>query len=289
MQVSGIPLKPFSFAVLIHIAAFSLLIVSFDMDVTTINKPAANTNIVNAVAINNKAVDKELQKLKDIDAQKRKKQQQAQEKLKRTQKELAAAEEKRRNEEKRLADTRKKQQEEQKKRQAEQEKVAQLQKDQAELVKQQKLAEEKKRKAEADRARILAEEKQRQEAERKLQQQEAALKKKQAEEKRAQAAAQAKKDQQLLRNIYAELKQKVTGNFNISGLPSGLKCEIEVRVLPGGEIINARISKSSGNDIFDSRALTALQKASPLPVPEDAATLDRLNLRHFIFQFSPGE
>lgn len=287
MQVSGTQLKAFSFAVLIHVAAFSLLVVSFDMGVRTINKPAAN--IVNATAIDNKAVEKELQKLKDIDEQKKKKQQQAQEKLKQTQKRLAAAERKRRAEEKRLAETRKKQEQEQKKRETEQKKVAQLQKDQAELEKQRKLAEEKKRKAEEERARIQAEEKQRREAERKRKQQEEALKKKRAEEQRARAAAQAKKDRQLLRNIYAELKRRVSNNFNTSGLPPGLKCEISVRVLPGGDVLNVSISKSSGNDIFDSRALTAVQKASPLPVPDDAATLDRLNLRHFIFEFSPNE
>ena len=287
MQVSGTPVKAFSFAVLIHVAAFSLLVVSFDMGVRTISKPAAN--IVNAVAIDNKAVENELQKLRDIDEQKRKKQQQAQEKLKDTEKKLAAAEKKRQAEEKRLADTRQKQQQAQKKREAEQEKVAQLQKDQKELEKQQKLAEEKKRKAEAEQQRIIAEQKKRQEEEQKRKQKEEALKKQQAEEQKARAAAQAKQDQQLLRNISAELKQRVTNNFNISGLPPGLKCEIEVRAIPGGAIISASISKSSGNDIFDSRALTALQKASPLPLPDDAATLDRLNLRHFIFEFNPGE
>lgn len=287
MRVTGSSARAVFLSVFIHVAAFSVLVISIDMGAKTFQKHAAE--IVNAVAIDNKEVEKELQKLKDIDEQKKKKQLQTEQKLKEAEKKLADAEQKRRAEEKRLADARKKKEQEKKQREAEQEKLARIKKQQEELEKQQKIEAEKKRKAEEERKRKLAEEKQRQEEERKRREQEEQLKKQLAEEQRAREAEQEKKDQQLLRNIYAELKRRVINNFNISGLPRGLKCEIDVRVIPGGEIINASISRSSGNDIFDSRALVALQKASPLPLPEDAATLDRLNLRHFIFEFNPGE
>lgn len=280
MRFSGSSVKAVFFSVLIHAAAFSVLVISIDMGVKTFRKPAAA--IVNAVAIDNKEVEKELQKLRDIDEQKKKKQQEAEQKLKAAERKLADAEKKRRAEEKRLADARLKKEQERKQREAEQNKLAQIKKEQEEMERQQKIEAEKKRKAEEERQRKLAEEKKRQE-------QEEALKKQLAEEQQAREAEQAKKDQQLLRNIYVELYQRVKNNFNISGLPPGLKCEIDVRVIPGGEIVNASINRSSGNDIFDGRALVAVQKASPLPVPEDAATLDRLNLRHFIFEFNPGE
>ena len=287
MQFSGSSVKAVIFSVVIHAAAFGVLVISIDMGAKTFHKPAAK--IVNAVAIDNKEVEMELQKLREIDEQKKKKQQEAEQKLKDAEKKLADAENKRRTEEKRLADARKKKEQEKKQREAEAEKLAKIKKEQEDLEKQRIIEEEKKRKAEQERQRKLAEEKQRQEAERKRKEQEEALKKQLAEEQKAREAEQAKKDQQLLRNIYAELYQRVKNNFNISGLPPGLKCEIDVRVIPGGEIINASINRSSGNDIFDSRALVAVQKASPLPVPDDAATLDRLNLRHFIFEFNPGD
>jgi len=273
--------------VLIHVAAFGLLVVSLDMGARTLHKPTAE--IVNAVAIDNREVEKELQKLREIDEQKQKKQQQAEEKLKAAEKKLADAEKKRRAEEKQLADARKKKEQEKRQREEEQKKLTQLKQQQEELERQQKIEEDKKRKAEEERQRKLADEKKRQEDEQKRKAQEEALKKQLAEEQQAREAEQARKDQQLLRNIYTELYQRVKNNFNISGLPPGLKCEISVRVIPGGEILNVSINRSSGNDIFDNRALLAVQKASPLPLPADASTLDRLNLRHFIFEFNPGE
>ena len=287
MRISGSSLKAVSFSVLVHVAAFSLLVISFDIGTRTFKQPAAK--IVNAVAIDNKAVEKEIQKLKEIDEQKQKKQQEVEQKLKAAEKKLADAENKRRTEEKRLADARKKKEQETKQREQEAAKLAQIKKQQEDLEKQKKIEEQQQRKAEEERQRIAAEQKKREEEEQERKQREEALKKQLAEEQKAREAEQARKDQQLLRNIYAELKRRVINNFNISGLPPGLKCEISVRVIPGGEVLDVSITKSSGNDIFDSRAKLAVQKASPLPVPADAATLDRLNLRHFIFEFSPGE
>ena len=78
MRFSGPSVKAALFSVLVHLAAFSLLVVSIDMGARAIRKPTAA--IVNAVTIDNKAVEKELQKLRDIDTEKQKKQKQAEEK-----------------------------------------------------------------------------------------------------------------------------------------------------------------------------------------------------------------
>ena len=53
------------------------------------------------------------------------------------------------------------------------------------------------------------------------------------------------------------------------------------------KITNLKNEKSSGNDIFDRRAQNAVQKASPLPVPDDIATFERLDLRDITFTFIP--
>jgi colicin import membrane protein len=60
-----------------------------------------------------------------------------------------------------------------------------------------------------------------------------------------------------------------------------------VRLVPGGEVIDVSIAKSSGDDIFDRRAVNAAQKASPLPIPDDRATFERLGLREINMTFKP--
>ena len=93
MQFPGSSVRAVLFSVIIHVAAFGLLVVSIDMGARTIKKPAAD--IVNAVAIDSKQVEEELQKLREIDEQKLKKQQLAEEKLKAAEQKLAEAEKKR--------------------------------------------------------------------------------------------------------------------------------------------------------------------------------------------------
>ena len=102
-----------------------------------------------------------------------------------------------------------------------------------------------------------------------------------------QAEEQRQQDASLLQKIIADIADKVTGNFNKSGLPESLSCKLRVKLLPGGEVIDAFVAESSGNDIFDGRALLAVQKASPLPVPEDVETFERLNIRDITFIFKP--
>jgi len=100
-------------------------------------------------------------------------------------------------------------------------------------------------------------------------------------------AEQEDKDKEIASRIEINIKRSIARNFNKVGLPNGLECILHVRLIPGGEVINVSIAQSSGNDIFDRRAERATWKASPLPVPDDAATFDRLNLRNNKFTFKP--
>ena len=263
MQHSGTSVRSVFLSVLLHMGAVALLVVSIDMNTRTFRQ--SHPEIVQAVTVDSKEVEKELQKLRDLEDQKLKKQQEAEKKLKEAEQKLAAAEQQRKREEVQLAETKKKQEQEKLKREQEQKKLAQIKQQQDEAKKKQ----------------------QDEEAERKRKEQEAARQKQLAEDQKAKAEEQAQQDRQFINNFSAEIKRRVSNNFNISGLPPGLKCVISVRVIPGGEILNVSINRSSGNEIFDSRALVAVQKSSPLPVPPDAATLDRLGLRQFSFEFSP--
>lgn len=51
-------------------------------------------------------------------------------------------------------------------------------------------------------------------------------------------------------------------------------CKILVHLAPGGVVLDVTITQSSGDDVLDRSAVTAINKASPLPVPKDSALFD---------------
>jgi colicin import membrane protein len=277
------------FTITLHLAIIAMLVTSFDfLPAPRLNLTPPGEDIVKAVAVNNEQVEKELQRIKDLESEKLKKQQELEKKLRDLENRTAKAEQQRREEEKRLAETRTKQAQEKKQREQEQQKLAQLKKEQEELERKRRIEEDKKKAEEAERIR-KEEERKRIEAEQKRREQEEALKRQLAEEQQQREAQQASQDQKMLRTIAANIYRQVVSNFNKSGLPPGLECELTVRTIPGGEVINVSISRSSGNEIFDRRAMAAVEKASPLPLPGDAATFDRLKLRQIAFSFRPED
>lgn len=285
MRFSRITFRSGFYSVLLHAVALVLLLVSveFAPQPTTRFKP--QNNIIKAVTVDSKQVEAELQRFKQIEKDKVNKQKVLEKKLKELQRKTVSAEKKRKAEEKKLADIKKKKQQESKKRKQEQKKLAQQKKQKEELQRKRKLEQQKKQQAEAERKR-LAEQKQKQAAEKKRKEAEAALQKEMDAE---QAAEQRSLDQQLLNKIISDIYERVTSNFNRTGLPKGLSCTLRVRLIPGGDVIEVSIEKSSGNDIFDRRAITAVQKSSPFPVPSDIETFDRLKLRDNTLPFNPED
>ncbi|MFB3090163.1 MAG: cell envelope integrity protein TolA, partial [Gammaproteobacteria bacterium] len=163
-------------------------------------------------------------------------------------------------------------------------------KEKAELKKKRELEEKKIKEAEAKAEKLKAEDKARQ--------QKIAEEKKVAENNRREkeladamnaeeTAKQASKDQELINRISNNIKRSIESKFNKVGLPDDLECELRVRLVPGGDVIDVTIAKSSGHDIFDRRAVNATQKASPLPVPDDVETFERLDLREIKLYFKP--
>ena len=292
------------YSLALHIIAAALLVFSFSF--TEPIKPShLDVSIVNAVTVDKAQVDKELQRLKQEEEKKKLEEKQHVEELqKQAEAEKKKAEDlkkQRQEEEKKLLEAQKKKEQEQKLREEEQKKLSLLAKEKEELEKQKKLEEEKKAQAETDRKKA-EEEKKKLEEERKLQeklaeekrQQEEAEKKRLEAEKALQAqldaeAAEAQRQQDLTlqQQIARDIYNKVSRNFNQTGLPEGLACTLRVRLVPGGDVVDVAITKSSGNDIFDRRALTAVQRASPLPIPDDNAVFERLNLRDVTFTFKP--
>ena len=80
------------------------------------------------------------------------------------------------------------------------------------------------------------------------------------------------------------IASQVTNAFRYPpGLDEGMTCTLYVRMIPGGEVIEARVTKSSGNAIFDRQAENAVRKAAPLPVPEEARLFSRVREIQFVF------
>ncbi|MBI4005257.1 MAG: cell envelope integrity protein TolA [Gammaproteobacteria bacterium] len=246
-----------------------MLIISLDLSPKSILQPKQNINIVNAVAIDKKQVEKELQRLKQAEQKKqeteKKRLEELEKKAKDAEKKLADAEKKRVEEEQKLADTKKKKEQEQQKRELEEQKLAKLEKEKEELEKKRKLEEEHKRQEAADKA----------------------LKEALAAEE---AEVQSEQAQELIDKITADIYRSVVNNFNKSGLPQGLSCVLRVQLIPGGEVTNVTLVESSGNSIFDQRSVTAVEKASPFQtVPDDVESFERLGLRQITFRFIPEE
>jgi len=285
-------------SLILHVVLGALLIFSFDIMPQPKIQPKNNINTVKAVTVDKKQVELELDRIKKIENEKLQKETKRLDDLEKKAKKI---EEDRKTEEKKLAEAKKKKQQEQKKLKEEKARLATLEKEKTELKKQRELEEKKikeakdkaeKLKAEEDarkkrevEAKKAAEEKKRKDAE-------AAEKKRLEEELAAELAAeenaeQAAKDQALINSIASNIKRSIESNFNKVGLPDGIACVLRVRLIPGGEVIDVSIAESSGNDIFDRRAVTATQKASPLPVPDDIATFERLELREINVTFKP--
>jgi colicin import membrane protein len=51
----------------------------------------------------------------------------------------------------------------------------------------------------------------------------------------------------------------------------GLECRLKVRVAPAGVVMDVKLLKASGDAALDRSAEAAIYKASPLPVPKEAA------------------
>ena len=109
-----------------------------------------------------------------------------------------------------------------------------------------------------------------------------------AEEEREMAQAQQKAaDESEIAKHIRSIAARVSAAFSYPpGLEEGLSCTLYVRMIPGGEVIEARVIKSSGSATFDRQAENAVRKASPLPVPDEPRLFSRM--REIQFTFDPN-
>ncbi|MGZ8143229.1 MAG: cell envelope integrity protein TolA, partial [Methylosarcina sp.] len=120
---------------------------------------------------------------------------------------------------------------------------------------------------------------------------EAAAKAKAEAEAKAKAQAEAAAKAAALNDEFEKARAAIQLKTNRSWIrpptsSSGLKCKIRVRLTSTGDVIDATVISSSGDEIFDRSAENAVNKASPLPVPKDKDLFAK-KFRSFTFTFDP--
>lgn len=116
-------------------------------------------------------------------------------------------------------------------------------------------------------------------AKRKREQEEAASKKREDDQRRREEEA-ARREAEKARAAAEDARQKVFNEFvnrirakirsranvpdTVTGRPS---VQIQIRILPGGDVLDIRVTKSSGNRTYDTAIERAIRSAQPLPVP----------------------
>ncbi len=245
-------------------------------------------NIVKATVIDESKIKAEANRLKKL----------AHQKASREKKRLADIKKKRLAEEKKTADLKKQKALNKKKlvkqRADEAAKQARLKKQQA--IAKKKKTDAKKKKADALKKKKLA-------AAKKEKNRKAIEKKRLADETLRLAKEQMDREQ-ALRELAAEeemqmraqaavasftdlIRQKVERNWiQPPGDISGLNCIVRVRLIPGGDVVDAQVIKPSGNAFFDRSVELATRKAAPLPLPSDPTMFNYF--RTLEFYFRPG-
>jgi colicin import membrane protein len=100
----------------------------------------------------------------------------------------------------------------------------------------------------------------------------------------AQAAAQSRLMADAISRIGSHVRRFVVMPPDVVGNP---QAEFEVFLIPTGEVLNVKLSRSSGNPAYDNAVERAIRKASPLPLPTDPALVGRF--RELKLKFRPNE
>lgn len=259
-------------AVIVHVLAFVAIGVSFKSSDPKISA-VKQQKVIEAVAIDERKIEEEVNKLKKADKRKKREQKRLQNKAKK-------AKSDRRKEEKKLRALKKKQKEQERinknKRIQENKKIAALEKKRKEQERQEKEAQDKLNKLEKERqekqALLEKEEQQRQAV--------IAQKKRTAEQKKRAAYEQSE-----VSKYKGLIRSQITRNWIFpASYQKGMKCKILVRLIPSGDVVSVRVIQSSGNSAFDRSVEMAVNKASPLPVPKSSSGLfDHFREVEFVF------
>lgn len=292
MKKSGGTIKAMVLAVAVHAVAIALLFVSFQWNRSASHtQKAPQQEIVKATVVDDAKLREEVERLKREEERKRREALARQRELEEIKRKAAEAEKRRLAEEERLAELKRKQQQEQKRLAAAKKKAADAEKKRLaeEVERKRRAAEDTARKqaaAEAEKKRLAELERRKQEEARRKEAETALQAQLQAEERARQAAAEARERASVLATWEGRIRQRVMAKWvEPSAASKGMKCDVFVRLVPGGEVIEARVVRSSGDALFDRSVESAVYQASPLPVPAEPHLFR--HIQEIKFTFNP--
>ncbi len=99
-----------------------------------------------------------------------------------------------------------------------------------------------------------------------------------------QAAAQAREIDKYKQAIAAKIKRFIIEPPSLQGNP---EVELDIIVLPGGEVLDVRTKRASGQSPWDNAVERAIRRAQPLPLPADPALMKEF--RELNLKFRPKE
>jgi colicin import membrane protein len=273
-------------AVLAHLLFVAILVVSFQFSDSSLAPVGQPQEIIEVEAVDEKVIQAELDKIKAAEQRKKDEARKARE---------AKLKEQRRQEElkKQKAAAAKKLKEQQA---AEKKRLAELEKKKKEKLAAEKKRLEAERKRKEEEARLAKLEAERKAAEREkaiqaeIARQEAEFQKQQeAEEQARQAEARRQAQLSEIAKYTSLIKQEITRHWNIpANATDDLLCEVKVRLIPSGDVIDVQILKSSGDPAFDNSVEKAVYRAAPLPVPSvESGSFEEF--REVNFAFNPRD
>lgn len=273
--------RPVMYAVLMHLILLALLVFSLDWTPKVSHPPGIKVPIqaelvdqrqLDAVEDRKQAEQQRIEEARrqEARAEQRKVDEQRKAEQEAKQKAEQAAKQKLEAERKRKAELEAKTKAEQ----AAKQKAEQAAEQKAEEAAKQKAEQAAKQKAEAE-AKRKAAEAQRREAEQALQSQLAA----------EQAGMEAARVQGVVAEYIGHIQERIQRSWlRPPGSAAGLSCVVQVGLIPGGEVARVQIVRSSGDPVFDRSVETAVYKASPLPLPPDAALFKHFRDLRLIFK-----
>lgn len=251
---------------LLHAALVVFLIVNLDRGVLAVDDIDDPPEAIEATVVDEALVERELERVRETERRREQEVEDA-----RLAAEAAARQ--REQEERRIRELQAQREREERQAVADRERREREARERAERERQAEL--ERQRRAEEER---LAEiERQRQaEADRQRREQEA-RERAEREAREARERAERERRQQAVLNQWArDIQSRVQRSWiRPDNWPAGTSCTVRVSMIPGGEVVQARLLDSCGSDQRDRSVESAVLRASPMPMPEDPAVFRR--------------
>lgn len=293
----GLTSKSLFYAIAIHVIVAVLLVLNIEWPSHVASSSPPEPAPVQANVVSEAEIQKQMEAIQEKEEAEKQEQLEAQE-------ELEEILNQKQQEEERLAKIKERQEQERreaeelaKQKEQERERLAKLKQQEEEERRQAEAEAERKRQEEAERKRQEeAERKRQEEAERQAEEE---RQRREAEER--ELAEKRERERQLQEQLERErlearvdsalsqyipiIKQKVSRNWNRpTSLRNNIEAHVTVRLSEAGEVISARIVKSSGNPVFDRSVENAVLKASPLPIPQERGVNEEFRSLKLIFK-----